>query len=231
MGYILLEGGSEFQGQMAEPDRQALTLAGGLDAMVSIIPTAAVPDNNHLRAGSRGIAWFRKLGATNVSTPPLFNHASAGDPRIAADLERSALIYLLGGFPGYLAQVLAGSRAWQAMAKAYESGAMIAGSSAGAMVLCQHYYDPKTNRISPGLNLVEGICVLPHHNTAGAAWASELATQLHDITLMGIDEQTGALFHRSDEQWRVSGKGAVTLYSTSHQGRRDTYLAGKTFSL
>jgi len=28
MGYILLEGGAEFGGQMAEPDRQAIMLAG-----------------------------------------------------------------------------------------------------------------------------------------------------------------------------------------------------------
>ena len=38
MGYILLEGGAEFGGQMAEPDRQAIMLAGGPDKPISIIP-------------------------------------------------------------------------------------------------------------------------------------------------------------------------------------------------
>jgi hypothetical protein len=32
MGYILLEGGKEFGGYMEAPDRQALALAGGVDA-------------------------------------------------------------------------------------------------------------------------------------------------------------------------------------------------------
>ncbi len=46
-GYILLEGGAEFGGYMAEPDLRAIQLAGGLEAVVSIIPTAAAPDHNH----------------------------------------------------------------------------------------------------------------------------------------------------------------------------------------
>ena len=43
MGYILLEGGAEFGGEMALPDRQALALAGGPDTRLSIIPAAAAP--------------------------------------------------------------------------------------------------------------------------------------------------------------------------------------------
>jgi len=48
---ILLEGGLNSAGQMAEPDRRAIELAGGLDAPVGIIPAAAAADNNHERAG------------------------------------------------------------------------------------------------------------------------------------------------------------------------------------
>ena len=40
MGYILLEGGAEFGGQMEVPDRRALALAGGSGVRVSIIPAA-----------------------------------------------------------------------------------------------------------------------------------------------------------------------------------------------
>jgi hypothetical protein len=41
MGHILLEGGAEFGGRMAVPDRRAIRLAGGADACISIIPAAA----------------------------------------------------------------------------------------------------------------------------------------------------------------------------------------------
>ncbi|HJT58022.1 MAG TPA: hypothetical protein VJ761_16075, partial [Ktedonobacteraceae bacterium] len=60
-GYILLEGGAEFGGEMAEPDMRSIELAGGLDALISIIPTAAAPDNNARRAGSNGVRWFKSL--------------------------------------------------------------------------------------------------------------------------------------------------------------------------
>ena len=52
-GYLLLEGGAEFGGQMSEPDRRAIELAGGRDSSICIIPTAAAPDNNHQRAGRK----------------------------------------------------------------------------------------------------------------------------------------------------------------------------------
>jgi len=67
MGAILLAGGSEFSGEMEIPDRKAIEMAGGRDAPISILPTAAAPDNNHRHAGQRGADWFSHLGAANVS--------------------------------------------------------------------------------------------------------------------------------------------------------------------
>src|SRR5215210_4629899 len=97
-GYILLEGGAEFGGRMADPDRRAIELAGGPDARISIIPAAAAPDHNHERAGRNGVRWFESLGAKNVTALPLIDRASADSPAIVAALRESWLIYLLGGF-------------------------------------------------------------------------------------------------------------------------------------
>ena len=206
MGYILLEGGAEFSGQMAEPDRQAIMLAGGPDVPISIIPAAAAPDNNYQQASRNGVSWFRRLGGTNVSALPLIDGPSADAPEIAEALAKSKIIYLLGGFPQYLAQSLNGSRSWQAILSAYLSGAVIAGSSAGAMVLCKYYYDPVSARVVEGLNLIERICVLPHHNTFGKDWFPLLKHQLPDIIFFGIDEETGTLSDTGQENWRVYGK-------------------------
>ncbi len=62
------------------PDRRAIELAGGPGARMSIIPAAAVPDNNHQHAGQNGVDWFRELGAVDVSALPLINRTSADDP-------------------------------------------------------------------------------------------------------------------------------------------------------
>jgi cyanophycinase len=230
-GYIVLEGGAEFGGQMADPDRRAIELAGGSTTLISIIPTAAAPDNNHQRAGRNGVNWFRSLGASNVESLPLIDTASANDPTLANTLKQSRLIYLLGGFTGYLGQTLQGSLAWQAVLEAYAQGAVIAGSSAGAMVLCQYYYDPGQKKVVSGLGLVPNACVLPHHNTFGKHWSAQLAAQMPQIVLIGIDERTGLIDDGTENDrnsWRVYGQRSVTLYQ---QGQPTVYQKGQTLSL
>lgn len=227
-GYILLEGGAEFGGQMAKPDLRAIELAGGPGAPVCIIPTAAAPDNNHQRAGQNGVHWFKHLGAEQVTLLPLIDATSANQPSIAASLRNARLVYMLGGFPHYLGQTLAGSSSWQAILEAYRTGAVIGGSSAGAMVLTQHYYDPETRKIADGLNLVPRACVIPHHNNFGGGWASQLAALLPEDVLIGIDEQTGMIDDGADGRWNVYGKGAITLY---RDGEVHIFHPGELFSL
>ncbi len=228
-GYLLLEGGAEFGGQMAEPDLRAMELAGGSGALICIIPTAAAPDNNAQRAGNNGVRWFRSLGAKQVELLPLVDKASANDPHIADRISQSRLIYMLGGFTGYLGETLKGSASWQAMLRAYEAGAVIAGSSAGAMVMCQYYFDPARGQVVEGLELVPNACVLPHHNTFGKGWAPRLSRLLPDAVLLGIDERTGMLDDGDEGRkvsWHVYGQGAVTLY---RRGQSTVYKAGESF--
>lgn len=225
MGYLLLEGGAEFGGKMSAPDLRAIELAGGFDAPICILPTAAAPDNNHKRAGDNGVRWFQSLGAKNVFTVDVIDSKTANDNSFVASVRTSRLIYLLGGFPGFLGETLANSACWQAMLDAYQEGAVIAGSSAGAMVLCEHYYDPDEKELMRGLNLVPNACVLPHHNKFGKSWAKQLAQLLPDSILLGIDESTG-MMSDGDGGWQVLGAGEVTLYwaeATVRYGRGERF--------
>ena len=226
MGYVLLEGGAEFGGAMREPDLRAIELAGGADAPIRIIPTAAAPDNNHIHAGNNGLRWFRSLGARNVKSLPLIDKTSANDLKIVEALCKAKMIYLLGGFTHYLGQTLLDSKAWEATLDAYQNGAVIAGSSAGAMVLCEHYYDPGRRKVERGLDLVPNACVLPHHNRFGKNWAGKLKALLPGATLLGIDEYTGMVM--KDGEWAVLGGGTVTVYQGEKIG---TYASEKTFKL
>lgn len=227
-GHILLAGGAEFGGRMAEPDRRAIELAGGLDATIRIIPTAAAPDHNQARAGGNGQRWFTSLGAADVAVTNVVDRTTANDPAIANELRTARLIYLLGGFTHYLGQTLAGSAACQAALEAYQQGAVLAGSSAGAMVLCAWYYDPGTQQVHRGLGLVPDALVLPHHDTFGHRWAPHLLTQRPDLLLIGIDERTGLLDDGPQGRWNVYGQGAVTLY---RHGQSNSYRPGTPFDL
>jgi len=211
MSPLLLEGGAEFGGRMSEPDLHAIELAGGFAVSIRILPTAAAPDHNHKRAGNNGVSWFQKLGAKDVGVVYVIDKASANDPTIVVSLRASKLIYLLGGFPRHLGETLANSLAWQAVLDAFQNGAVIAGSSAGAMVLCEHYYDPYEKKLLKGLNLISHACVLPHHNNFGKSWVKQVASLLPGSVLIGIDEQTG-MIDDSKGEWTVYGAGEVTLY-------------------
>lgn len=212
MDTILLAGGVEFKGQMAQPDRAAIQLAGGPNASIRIIPTAAAPGNNHERAGRNGIDWFESLGVTDVTSLPIIDQASADDPALSAELSQAGLIYLLGGSPRYLAETLSGSRSWRSILSALQAGAVLAGSSAGAMVICDDYFDPGSSRVREGLKILERICIIPHHDTFGKTWASPLTKLLPKSVLAGIDEETGVICNLADGQGRVLGKGRLTIY-------------------
>jgi cyanophycinase len=227
MSYVLLEGGAEFGGSMSEPDLRAIQLAGGPDAPIAILPTAAAPDNNHRRAGNNGAQWFRSLGASHIDIVPVIDRSSANDPALAARIRSARFIYMLGGFPGHLGETLKGSLVWQAALEAYEQGTVIGGSSAGAMVMCEHYYDPYQSKVLEGLKLLPNSVIIPHHNSSGSSWAERLAAELPEDTLIGIDERTG-LLNEPSGSWTVYGAGMVTLY---HDGQTTVHRRGETFQI
>jgi len=228
MGYILLEGGAEFGGRMRDPDLHAIELAGGFEAPRRIIPTAAAPGNNHQPAGSSGVRSFQSWGANGVVSLPVIDKASANDEKMAQSLRETKLIYMLGGFTNYLGQTLKDSLAWEAALDAFQNGAVIAGSSAGAMVMCQFYYDPSSRRVVDGLNLVPKSLILPHHDTFGKNWAPRLLKQIPNVTLIGIDEQTGMIDDGHARSWIVYGRGAITLYRNDEV---TIYPSEKSFSV
>lgn len=228
MGFVLLEGGNEFNGGMAAVDLRAMEVCGGRRASVRIIPAAAAPDQNHVGAGAKATAWFQALGAADVKAVGIIDRASAERQDLADEVANASLVFLLGGFPRHLAECLSGSSTWRAILDAQRNGAVIAGSSAGAMVLCERYFDPESETVLKGLNLVPGACVIPHHERFGRSWAVRLAPLLPQVVLIGIGEETGLMNDGPQGRWTVYGKGAVTLYRRSNV---DTFYHGQELEL
>ena len=94
--------------------------------------------------------------------------------------------------------------------------------------MCQFYFDPGAGRVHEGLNLVPNSLVLPHHNAFGKSWAPKLIKQIPEVTLIGIDEQTGMLNDSGNNTWNIYGAGEVTLY---RGGQVETHAAEKSFSV
>jgi cyanophycinase len=223
---LLLEGGGEFTGRMEAADRAALKAAGGRP--ITVVPAAAVPEGGQAQAGRNGERWFKRLGAVDVQSTGWVDRHSSRDAGIARTVRASGLIFLPGGSPRYLAESLQGSLVWEAILAAHRDGAVVGGSSAGAMVLCSVYYDPSSDQVLPGLDLVPGICILPHHDTFGGKWVPQLSRKVKGVFLVGIDEETGMVNDGPDGAWTVYGKGGVTLYAADGPA---VYRSGEAVSL
>ena len=146
-----------------------------------------------------------------MTVSPLVDRQSADDPDVATGLRRSRLIYLLGGFPEYLAVVLKASAAWRAIMAALEEGAVLAGSSAGAMVMGDFFFNPVSQKVVKGLGLLHATSIVPHFNSFGRTWVDRLQKELPSVSLIGIDEETGMINDGPAGTWTVYGGGAVAV--------------------
>lgn len=227
-GTVALVGSGEFLPLMDPVDRALLGLLP-TDAHVVIVPTASAPDGSVVfdRWLRMGVEHFTRLGVC-VAPISLRTRADAEDTLIAAQLSRADLVYLSGGKPGYLRGVLQGTASWQAIVGVVQSGGVVAGCSAGAMVLGEMMFDfPHAARPVPALGLVPGVTVIPHFDEIPAGASGFVGQVLRMIgtsetTVVGIDGGTALVY--SAARWTVLGRGGVTLL-TSPARRR--YTAGQ----
>ena len=221
-GLIALVGGDEFRRYCVEMDRELLGATGKDPAKVMVLPTAAV--NGPVKAAYDGVTHFNGLGG-KAEPLMILDSERANDPALVQRLADADIIYFTGGNPNHLLETLQGSQLLSELTRAVEGGAILAGSSAGAMVMGSQMRRPRVAEWVTGLGIAEGICVLPHHEHSKP---EEVAEQVQDrlsdhLSVFGIDAQTGCLGHSGD--WRVIGAGKVTVY---RQDGWRVYQAGET---
>jgi len=203
---IALVGGNEFRRECDAMDRALIERLGGPGAQIAILPTAATNENPYV-AGENGARHFRRLGI-RADKLMIVDEDSANDAGLFGLLEDYAGLYFTSGDPIYLRDTLLGSKTWEAVRAVEARGGLIAGSSAGAMMLGERLW--QFDGWTEGLGLAPGLAVLPHHATLAARWnAPAMAAALPaGVTLVGIDEATALLLPEA----RVLGIGQVTVY-------------------
>ena len=237
-GILALVGGNEFRANCEPMDRALLARIARRAARVMIVPTAAAQQGPH-QAAQNGVRYFTALGA-EARPIMILSPQDANNPALADELADADLIYLTGGDPAYLLRVLQGSRCWQAMQTRYVAGAMLAGSSAGAMVLGAAMRSGRASGAdwTPTLALAPQLVVLPHHDgpprADGPALAASLVAALApslnraDVAPVGIATATACVSADGGAHWQVIGVGAVTVYTP--QGPQ-VYHADDSFTL
>ncbi len=208
---IALVGGDEFRPGCEEMDRQLLAEAPEKPARVLIVPTAAASEHAALVAAANGVRYFSGLGASATQLM-VVEREHANDEALLASIGDASVIYFTGGNPEHLLATLRGTKLLERVLDALKGGSILAGSSAGAMVLGSVMRRP-SGGWGEGLGVVEGVAVLPHHERQNPDQVAEgLATEplLADLLVLGIDAATCCF--GGPGNWRVLGGGSVTLY-------------------
>ena len=232
-GPVALVGSGEYLPAMLEIE--AALIAGRPPRYVQL-PTAAG------REGPASVSRWVALGEQQaarlgVEAVPIMvlDRDSAEDPGNAELVAGAGLIYLSGGSPAHLADLLQGTRVWAAIFDAWRGGAALAGCSAGAMALTSWVPDLRHLAGKPrtGLGVVPRLRVIPHFDHM-RRWVPGVArwSTVHlpaGVTVVGIDEETAIVSEDADlSRWTVRGRQRAWLLSP--HGRRPLD-AGEEFAV
>jgi cyanophycinase-like exopeptidase len=217
-GSLALVGSGEYLPAMAAFEKSLVDdgVKNGKTARYLQIPTAAG------RESSDRLQYWKELGlrqakaiGVEATYLPIFTREDAFNQKYVDVVTNSALMYMSGGDPHHLAEVLIDTPLWDAILENWRTGASLAGCSAGAMVLSAHIPNFRLLKKTPtaGLNLLPEIRVIPHFNKF-FRWIPESAAKvlLHvpdNSILIGVDELTAIVKRSGDTEWVVVGEAKV----------------------
>ena len=217
-GSLALVGSGEYLPSMAAFEKSLIDdgVKNGKQPIYLQIPTAAG------RESESRLNYWKELGKSQAESLnvesiflPIFSREDAYNMAYVNKIKNSALIYMSGGDPHYLAETLIGTPLWDAIYENWQSGGSLAGCSAGAMVLSAQIPNFRFSKKEPtvGLNLIPNIRVIPHFNKF-FKWIPESAAKilLHvpdNTILIGVDELTAIVKRSGDEHWHVYGEAKV----------------------
>lgn len=226
-GTVALVGSGEFLPPIAPLDRQLLARVQETPRVV-VLPTAAAPDGEGVpqRWARMGVEHFGALGA-QVEAVMLLTREDAQNPEIVERIGQANFVYFSGGKPRYLLETLRDTPAWIAITALYRRGGVVAGCSAGAMVMGAAIFDfPRFWQTSPALGLAPGLMIIPHFDEIPGVMLAPLKHTDRATTVVGVDGSTGLIGHAGG--WTVFGAGGVTVFE---QKERVRYRAGQQVRL
>jgi cyanophycinase len=231
-GPLALVGGDEFKPGNEDQDARLVEAAKRRGGTAFVVPTAAARGGPE-QAVANATRWFARLGL-ELEELHVLTRTHANSESVAAQATSGAFFYLVGGDPGHTASTLRETAVWRAIVAAWEGGAVLAGSSAGAMAmgewtLIRDRFKGDSRRLfRPALGLLARTAVLPHFETFGHRWEPSALERAPtpDTILLGIDERSAAFW--DGRAWTARGPGSIALI---RGGQRDVSPSGSPVAL
>jgi cyanophycinase len=238
-GPLMAIGGAEDKLGRRTVLKTFVSLAGGSNAKIAVVPTASTLGPEVVEVYE---ALFRRLGARDVVAARPESREEAEDPRVVGLLDDVTGIFMTGGNQLKLSGIVNGTAFGEAIRAAHERGAVVGGTSAGASIQSSHMVAFGTGGTTPkqrmtqlaaGLGLVRDVVIDQHfaqRNRYGRLLM--LVAQNPGLLGIGVDEDTGAVITEEHgvQLLGVVGRGVVTIVdgrhvvSNAHEARRTAPL-------
>jgi cyanophycinase len=221
---LALVGSGEYLPAMEPVDRYLIEYLGEA-ASVVCLPTAAGQEGEaRIQYWSElGLQHFLRLGV-KVECLPIIDRAGAQEESWAERIDRANFVYLSGGRPDYLFQTLQDTPAWRAILAVHQRGGVVAGCSAGAMIMGERLLG--FTGLQPAFGLIPKAVIVPHFDEIPPAFVKTVRfLAARNRLMVGIEGNT-ALVVAGDRR-EVLGSGGVTIWN--HNGRT-RYLAGQVLA-
>ncbi|MGH7465656.1 MAG: cyanophycinase, partial [Longimicrobiales bacterium] len=215
-----------------------VSLAGGSDARIVIIPTAATEDT--FPETWTGVRMFRDAGVDDVTVLHTRSRAIADSDAFAGPLRRATAVWLSGGRQWRLADSYLDTRTLREIRAVLDRGGVVGGTSAGASILASYMVRGavESNDIvmapghETGFGLLRGTAIDQHLTARGRQDDMlDVVSRYPDLLGIGIDEGTALIVTRDHAE--IAGRGRVAFYNTTDGGGLGYYFLsnGDTFHL
>ncbi len=200
--------------------------AGGIDANIVVIPTASsIP----VEVGENYLTAFDTLGCKNVEVLDIRSKEDSETEHAISLIRNANCVMFSGGNQSKITDKIGGTTIHEILVDRYtnEAGFVIAGTSAGAMVMANEMIAGGSATESfikgavtmyKGLGLVPSLIIDTHFIKRGRfGRVSEAVAQFPDLVGIGLAEDTGMII--KNNKCRVIGSGMVIIFD----GRRLTH--------
>lgn len=217
MGDLIIIGGAEDKTGECSILKTFVELSLAVGERIAIVTTAT---EMPIEAGNQYKSLFMRLGAAQTA---ILNINSRDDADMEANAKltaEAAGIFFTGGDQLRITSILGGTRVYMALHSAYKTGAVIAGTSAGASAMSRTMIvDGNDNdaarkctlKMAPGLGLLEKALVDQHFHQRGRIGRLLCGVAENPSILgIGIDEDTAVRVF-PDDHFEVLGSNSVTV--------------------
>ncbi len=216
-GRLFIIGGAEDREGDCKILRQVVALMQERGDGLVVITAAS---RGGARMGREYRSIFRRLGARRVGILHVNRREEANATAVVGELEGAGGIFFSGGDQLRLTSLLGGTRVEREVRRAYERGALIAGTSAGASAMSDTMIvegpddDPPrrcTLKMAPGFRLLKEVVVDQHFAQRGRLGRLLGVVAQNPYTIgVGIDEDT-AVEVSPRGRFRVLGSYTATV--------------------